>query len=80
MPDISIDIDVDDFLNECSKREIKEVIKWLEDSDYLVGHELPGNFTHSEELFYNNVKKLSGLYLAMTKEDHDVIEAILKKY
>jgi len=30
-----LDIEVDDFLDDCSSSEIQEVIQWLKDSDYL---------------------------------------------
>ena len=33
MPSFYQDIDVDDFLSECSNRELKEVRDWLEDND-----------------------------------------------
>jgi hypothetical protein len=33
--EVDVDIDVDDFLNECSSREIEEVIKWLKDNGEL---------------------------------------------
>jgi len=30
-----LDIEVDEFLDDCSSTEIQEVIQWLKDSDYL---------------------------------------------
>jgi hypothetical protein len=38
-----LDIEVDDFLDDCSSSEIQEVIQWLKDSDYL-----PQNVATSE--------------------------------
>jgi hypothetical protein len=38
--DVDLDIDVDDFLSECSKREIKEIIDALIEDGHLEKHPL----------------------------------------
>ena len=42
--DVDLDIDVDDFLSECSSREIKELINALIEDGHLAKHPLlPGH-------------------------------------
>lgn len=77
-----VDVEIEDILNDCSENEIKSAIRWLKDNEYLLNEKIIEEHTLSfiEEQFYKNVEKLSGLYLAMSKEDYAVIETILKKY
>jgi hypothetical protein len=79
--DVEVDVDVDDFLDECSEEEIKQILRWLKDNEYLFDfHVSTSTTTASEEAFYKNVEKLSKLYFAMSVEDSAVIETILNKY
>jgi len=76
-----VDVEIEEILSDCSELEIQAVIRWLKDSDYITSDKIiSDNISASEEQFYNNVEKLSKLYLAMSVEDCAVIESILKKY
>jgi len=77
-----VDVDIEDILDDCSELEIKAVISWLKDNDYLVNEQIINDSTMSlsEENFHKNVQKLSELYFAMSVEDSAVIETILNKY
>jgi hypothetical protein len=33
---IEVDVDVDEFLNECDESEINQIITWLIDSEYIL--------------------------------------------
>ena len=33
--DVDVEIDVEDFLNGCTDREVKMILKWMKDMDYL---------------------------------------------
>lgn len=78
-----VDTDIEEILNECTESEIRDAVNWLKDHNYL-GHEsiiIDGDqMSHSENEFYSDVDKLSELYFRLTKEDHEVIKNILKKY
>lgn len=76
-----IDIEVDEFLDDCSSIEIQEVIQWLKDSDYL-----PQNVTTSEsqqsfqdEEFDGALMNLVGKRFKLSTEDEKAIMAISNK-
>jgi hypothetical protein len=84
MPYIDVDIDVDEFVNACSQREIKELINILKDDDHLHDPEsnsldlIDGSLEDSE---WNDVlKKLAGIRLQMSVEDIAQISKIARKY
>ena len=81
-----VDVDVDDFWSECSKREKEELIKILED-DGWVKRITPKGTDPSETLpslmdieWQDMCNKLSELRLNMSREDETFIKEILKKY
>ena len=76
-----IDIEVDEFLDDCSSIEIQEVIQWLKDSDYL-----PQNVATSEsqqsfqdEEFDGALMNLVGKRFRLSTEDEKTIMAISNK-
>ena len=81
--DVDIDIDVDEFLDECDKDEIKEVIEWLRDSDYITSDDLVDEDNPQsamEQLFAEDVAKIRRAYFSMSRDDMDIINQIAKKY
>jgi len=80
-----MNVSVDDFLNECTFREIDEVIEWLKDNDYIQDHDnLLNDDDESksalQELFEENLGKIKKSYLTISKEDFETINRIAKKY
>ena len=76
-----IDIEVDEFLDDCSSIEIQEVIQWLKDSDYL-----PQNVATSESQqsfqdaeFDGALMNLVGKRFKLSIEDEKTIMAISNK-
>ena len=76
-----LDIEVDDFLDDCDSNEIQEVIQWLKDSDYL-----PQNVATSEsqqsfqdEEFDGALMNLVGKRFRLSTEDEKTIMAISNK-
>ena len=70
-----LDIEVDDFLDDCDSNEIQEVIQWLKDSDYL-----PDNVATSEsqqsfqdEDFDRALISLVGNRFKLTTEQEEAI-------
>ena len=70
-----LDIEVDEFLDDCDSNEIQEVIQWLKDSDYL-----PDNVATSEsqqsfqdEDFDRALMSLVGNRFKLTTEQEEAI-------
>ncbi len=77
-----VDVDVDDFLRECSSRDIKELIEYLREDGYLPNHgdiSMSLDNIHDQE-WYDILKKLAGLRLQMSLEDIETVKQIVKKY
>jgi len=68
--DTEVDIDVEDFLDECSSSEIDEVIEWLAENDY----KLNINDDTNKDLI-----KLINVIL-LTVEDEILLNNIANKY
>jgi hypothetical protein len=82
--DVDLDIDVDDFLSECSKREIKEVINTLIEHGHLEKHPLiPGQYEKlgtMEKEFLNKLYTISTKYYSMSEMEIEMINYIYDKY
>jgi|688.fasta_scaffold1003329_1 hypothetical protein len=80
---VDIDIDVDDFLNECDSRDIKDLIESLVED----GH-LPKSVLNSpndklgklESDFVNKIDSLKNKYYSISQEDEEILNQIFKKY
>lgn len=73
-----IDIDVDEFLDECSTHEIEEAIDWLRDAGYLtpLDEAIEGSQSFQDEDFNNALLKLVGNRFKLSVEDEQTIMAI----
>jgi hypothetical protein len=86
MPYFSTDIDVDpdEFVSFCNKREIKKLIDTLvEDGhlpDIVTSQGSKGKLGYYESEFIENLSKLGGRYYQLSKEDEELLENIFKKY
>ncbi len=82
--DVDLDIDVDDFLSNCSKREIKEVITALIEDGHLAKHPLqPWNedkISPMEEEFIYKLHTISSKYYSMEEEELEMINNLYNKY
>jgi hypothetical protein len=77
--DISVDVDVEEFLDDCNKGEIEEVIQWLVDSDWIKPTQVEeGNVMDIE--WFNTVSKLHTLRQRLTVEEEELIKSIVNKY
>jgi hypothetical protein len=81
-----VEVDVDDFLSSCDKDEIKEVIEWLRDEEYLTDNEVivndesSKNKTLDEKEWISLCAKLSNIRLQMSIDDENTIKKILINY
>ena len=79
-----VDVDVDEFVSSCSKREIKELIECLVEDGHLEKNQFikqpddkKGVF---EEEFLNKLEVLSTKYYSMSEEEVDMIDNLYNKY
>jgi hypothetical protein len=79
-----VDVDVDEFVSSCSKREIQELIECLVEEGYLPKNVIGTNPTENlgtyESDFNENLDKLKEKYFLLSNEDEQVIQNIFKKY
>lgn len=78
--DVEIDINVRDFLSECSKREITEVKDWLRNSGYLDSKDHVVSPSVNEVFFLKHIDNLKERYSQLSREDESTIIKISEKY
>jgi|LauGreDrversion4_2_1035121.scaffolds.fasta_scaffold154268_1 hypothetical protein len=86
MPEFStyVDVDVFEFIDECSKSEINDLIDDLIDRGYLTknskGIGKPPQYSLIEETHRDYCDVLANSYHRMSKEEEETIANIAKKY
>ena len=77
------DIDAEEFVTSCSSSEIKELIQYLIEEEYIK----PGSiqdydtpFSISEQEFEDALNKLHGKYVTLSSEEENIIKAIAKRF
>lgn len=80
--DVEIEIDVDNFLYECSESEIEELIELLKDQGYLKN---PNKKNLSEDNmldkeYHANLDKLYGNRINLTLEEEETIRKIASRF
>lgn len=78
-----VEVDIDEFMDACNKKEIKEVIEWLFDNGHLsnIQQSIPEEKrTLMDKEWMEISLKLSNIRLQLTSEDESKIREILKKY
>jgi hypothetical protein len=79
--DTYVDVDVDEFVSACSKREIKELIVALIDGGYNNPSEDPDkNIGVFESQFIEKLDGLKEKYYRLSQEDEKTLEDLFKKY
>lgn len=85
----SVDIDIDDFLWNCSKYDIKELINALVESGHLpkevvnLKGEVKEEITlkgRGETEFSEKLDLLKTKYYSLTQEEEEFFESVFKKY
>jgi hypothetical protein len=87
-----VDIDVDEFISNCSEREIKELIDTLKDDGHLPNYfptiekmsfleeSFVKKMSFLEESFVKKMSELSSQYTRISLDDEEVLEKLFKKY
>jgi hypothetical protein len=80
--DVDVDIEIDEFVDSCSERELKMLVRYLQKEGYLnksnIGDE--SKMTSSEIEFCDKMSLLSDKFYQMTIEDSEIIEKLYEKY
>ncbi len=72
-----VDIDPEEFLDECSEKEIKFILKWLKDNGYGLYHSY-NSLTAGDELLLDDIQNIYSKFMLLTSEQIDSINQISK--
>ena len=78
-----VDIDVDEFVSTCNKKEIKELIEVLIENGHIspsASTETDKNVGVLESDFIEKMEKLKEKYYRLSHEDEKTLEDLFKKY
>ncbi len=81
--DTYVDVDIDDFVSACSKREIKELIDILIEDGHISKSSIISadeNVGVLETDFLEKMGKLQEKYYRLSQEDEKTLEDLFKKY
>ena len=78
-----VDVDVEEFIYECSERDIEKLIQLLVEEGRLPKtletFSKSQNLLMSEKMWYETTEKIRVYRLALTNEEIDIIENIAKR-
>jgi hypothetical protein len=79
--DVEVDVDVNDFLSECSSDEIEEVIEYLIDNNFISKDReaILQNLSIGEEQLHKNLDKIKDNYYILSDEEEYTIKRIADK-
>lgn len=87
MPEFTSEIDIEpsEYLDSCSKSEIKELIEYLVEDGHLpksvlVKTDSSKSFSRLQQEFSHKVEGLVTKYHSISKEDEEKLEEIFKRY
>lgn len=78
-----VEVDVDDFVSACSKRDIKELIEILIEDGHISNSSIitaNPNVGVLESDFIEKMGKLQEKYYRLSQEDEKTLEDLFKKY
>lgn len=81
--DTYVDVDVDEFLSACNKREIKELIDALIEDGHIspsASKNADKNVRALESQFVEKMDELKEKYYRLSQEDEKTLEDLFKKY
>ena len=85
MPIVDVDIDIEDFIDSLSRREVKQLLEYLKDNEYvdqyskfILGN---GNRTNlSDDMWFETCQKLQENRLQLSLEEIESIEKITSRF
>ena len=80
--DVDVDIEIDEFVDSCSDREMKNLIDYLQKGGYLGKFNIKDEtkMTANEIDFRDKLSSLSDKYYQMSMDDIDTLENLFNKY
>lgn len=80
--DVDVDIEVDEFVDSCTERDISKLLKYLSHQGYLTKFGVPDDnkMTAQEEDFVGKLSSLSLKYHQMSSDEVNFIENLYNKY
>lgn len=76
-----IDVDVEEFMDACSPKEIEEVIEYLVEYGHINPKNLePSKISINEMEFRDNLNYLSEKYHSLSFEEEELIRKISKRF
>ena len=78
-----VEVDVDEFVSACSKRDIKELIEILIEDGHISNSSIITTNTNVgvlESDFLEKMGKLQEKYYRLSQEDEKTLEELFKKY
>lgn len=80
--DIDVDIEIDEFVDSCSDREMKKLLTYLSDQGYISKFGFPDQekMTGQEEEYAEKLSLLSRKYHQMSIDEIEFIENLYNKY
>ena len=80
--DIDVDIEIDEFVDSCSDRDMKNLVKYLSEQGHLGKFNMKdeSKMTANEIEFNEQLIALSEKYYQMSVEEIKTIESLYNKY
>jgi hypothetical protein len=80
--DVDVDIEIDEFVDSCSKRDLQMLIRYLQEAGYLDKSNIrdESKMTSNEIEFRDKMSLLSDKFYQMTIEEAELIENLYNKY
>jgi hypothetical protein len=78
--EIDVDVEVNDFLEDCSDYEIEEIISWLKDKDYLKNTDTDRQVCATELEYMEALDKLQTKWNVLTKEEEAFVLNLAKRF
>lgn len=77
---VDVDIEVDEFVDSCDSREIKELINYLQEQGHLNESILSKGVSVLEQEWNSVLNKLSKSRLLLSIEEEEIIKKIANKF
>jgi ribosomal protein S8 len=80
--DIDVDIEIDEFVDSCNDRDIKNLLRYLSEEGYLNKFNIKDEtkMSANEIQFRDKMSLLSDKYYQMSVEETELIENLYNKY
>lgn len=75
-----VEIEVDEFLDECSEDEVEDVVKWLRENGHLKDADFYQKFNAVESIYEEALDKLHGKWNRLSHEEETAILKIANKF